>query len=249
LGATAQASLEAAVAELDRLPALDARSIALAAHALNNFLTVSSAVVELLVPVLRDHPEPQVPLWLDALGHTTDLMTHTVGQLMSNAAGISTPLESEALDLPRMAQRVCAYYRRHAKAKSIELMVTVEDDMPPVVTDRVLVAAVLDNLVSNAVKYSPREGRIRVRVHSERGGALCAVQDEGPGLSAEDQARLFQPGERLSAQPSAGESSSGYGLAIAKRFCDQLGGDLRCASAPGRGATFSLWLPAGRVAS
>jgi hypothetical protein len=60
LGATAQASLEAAVAELDRLPALDARSIALAAHALNNFLTVSGAVVELLIPVLRGHPHPQV---------------------------------------------------------------------------------------------------------------------------------------------------------------------------------------------
>lgn len=242
--AKAQASLERAVEELDRLPALDARSIALTAHALNNFLTLSSGVVELLIPVLRDHPEPQVPLWLDALAHTTDLMAHTVGQLMSNSVGATPRLQMEELDLPRLVQRVCAYYRRHAKPKGIEMSLTVEDDMPPVLTDRVLVAAVLDNLLSNAVKYSPREGRIRVRVHSERGGALCAVQDEGPGLSAEDQARLFQPGVRLAAEPSAGEPTSGYGLAIAKRFVDQLGGDLRCASTLAAGATFSLWLPA-----
>ena len=241
--ARAQASLEAALGELDKLPALDARSIALAAHALNNFLTVSGGVVELLIPALREHPDRQVTSWLGALSHTTDLMAHTVGQLMSNCVGIATRLRAEELDLARMVQRVCAYYHRHAEPKGIAMSLTVEDDMAPVVTDRVLVAAVLDNLVSNAVKYSPRNGRIRVRVHSERGGALCAVQDEGPGLSIEDQGRLYQPGVRLSAVPSNGEPTSGYGLAIAKRFADQLGGQLRCESVLGRGATFSIWLP------
>ena len=68
------------------------------------------------------------------------------------------------------------------------------------------------------MKYSLHHGRIRVRVHGERGGALCAVQDEGPGLTADDQRRLFQPGVRLSAVPTGGEPTSGYGLAIAKRF-------------------------------
>jgi signal transduction histidine kinase len=242
--ARAQASLEAAVGELDKLPALDARSIALAAHALSNFLTVSGGVVELLVPKLREHPDPQVTMWIEALGHTTDLMAHTVGQLMSNSVGIATRLQSEDLDLPRLAQRVCTYYTRHARPKGIEMALTVEDGMRPVRTDRVLVAAVLDNLISNAVKYSPRDGRIRVRVHTDRGGARCAVQDEGPGLTADDQRRLFQPGVRLSATPTGGETTSGYGLAIAKRFVDQLGGELRCESAAGHGATFSLWLPA-----
>ena len=246
--AKAQASLEAAVGELDKLPALDARSIALAAHALNNFLTISGGVVELLIPALRDHPDRQVTSWLEALAHTTDLMAHTVGQLMSNSAGIATTPRAEELDLARMVQRVCAYYQRHARPKSIEISLTVQDDMPPVLTDRVLVTAVLDNLVSNAVKYSPSRGRIRVRVHRERDGALCAVQDEGPGLSVDDQRRLFQPGVRLSASPTGGEATSGYGLAIAKRFADQLGARLRCESTLGHGATFSLWLP-GRLAA
>ena len=158
--------------------------------------------MELLIPALRDHPEPQVPIWLEGLAHATDLMAHTVSQLMSNGVGITARLQVEDLDLPRLA-----------------------------------VAAILDNLLSNAVRYSPRNGRIRVRVHGERNGAVVAVRDEGPGLSPTDQARLFQPGARLGATPSEGGSSSGYGLAIAKRFVDQLGGarsgaPARSASAP-----------------
>ena len=107
----------------------------------------------------------------------------------------------------------------------------------------VLVAAILDNLLSNAVKYSPPDKRIWVHVQAVEGGVLCSVQDEGPGLSKEDQRQLFVPGARLSPVPSAGETSSGYGLAIAKRFVQRLGGDIRCVSAPGEGATFSFWLP------
>ena len=74
-------------------------------------------------------------------------------------------------------------------------------------------------------------------------GAACSVRDEGPGLSEEQQASLFLPGVRLGPLPTAGESSTGYGLAIAKRFTDRLGGELRCSSAQGRGATFTLVLP------
>jgi signal transduction histidine kinase len=242
--ARAQASLEQAVAELDKLPALDGRSIALTAHALNNFLTVSVAVVDLLLEVLRDHPNRQVQAWLEGLAHSSDLMTHTVSQLMSNSTGAEISLRWEDIELPRLVEKACAYYRRHAAQKHIELRFSAASDVPIVRTDRVVVAVVLDNLLSNAVKYSPAAKRIWVQVHAERGGVACSVRDEGPGLSAEEQTRLFLPGVRLGPVPSAGEPSSGYGLAIAKRFIDQLGGELRCESTSGLGATFSFWLPA-----
>src|SRR2546423_10725663 len=72
--AEAQANLERAVAELDRLPALDLHSIALAAHALNNFLTVSGGVVELLIPALRGHPDRQVAVWVGGPSHPPGLV-------------------------------------------------------------------------------------------------------------------------------------------------------------------------------
>ena len=86
-----------------------------------------------------------------------------------------------------------------------------------VLTDRVAAGAVLDNLLSNAVKYSPAGSAVSVSVTMQPGRVACSVCDNGPGLSEEDQGKLFQRGVRLSAQPTAGESSSGYGLAIASR--------------------------------
>jgi len=239
----AQQDLEHAVMQLDLLPAVDVHSVALAAHALNSFLTVSGGVVELLLPVLRHHPDRQVTVWLEGLAHANDLMNHTVSQLMNNSVGVELTPRLEDVDLARLVERACAYYRRAAEDKSVKLIFSLHGDVRPVRTDRVLTAAVLDNLLSNAVKYSSPDRHIWVELHGERDGVVCSVRDEGPGLSHDEQARLFRPGIRLESIPAAGERSGGYGLAIARSFVDRLGGELTCASTPNRGTTFSFWLP------
>ena len=242
--ARAQANLEQAVAELDKLPAVDARSIGLATHALGNFLTVCDGVIELLRKALADQPDGDVAMYLDALSHITNLMAHTVSQLMNSSAGAERPLRLSDVDLARLVERACAYYRRAAAQKGIDILFEAGAELPAARGDRVLVAAVVDNLLSNAVKYSPPGRRIWVRVERQGGGVACAVRDEGPGLGPEQRARLFVAGERLGHVPTAGEPSSGYGLAIAKRFMEQMHGEIRCTSAPQQGATFSFWLPA-----
>jgi signal transduction histidine kinase len=239
----AQANLERAVAELDKLPALDTGSLGLTAHALNNFLTVSTSVVEFLQDGLREYPDPQVRVWLQGLAHANTLMAHTVGQLMSNAARTPITLRLHDVDLARMGGRACAYYERAARHKGLRLTFAAARDLPTLRTDGVIVAAILDNLLSNAVKYSPAGARVWVEVGSAGDGAGCSVRDEGPGLSDAEQARLFLPGVRLGPLPTAGEPSTGYGLAIAKRFAARLGGDLSCSSVQGHGATFTLVLP------
>jgi two-component system sensor histidine kinase/response regulator len=107
----------------------------------------------------------------------------------------------------------------------------------------VAVAAVLDNLLSNAVKYSFPGKKIWVQLRGEMTTVVCSVRDEGPGLSREDQAKLFQRGIPLSSVATGGESSSGYGLAVAKELIDKLDGDLWCESTLGAGACFSFRLP------
>jgi signal transduction histidine kinase len=102
----------------------------------------------------------------------------------------------------------------------------------------------IDNLVSNAIKYSPIGGEIDVEVGREGDSIMVQVKDQGAGLSPEDISRLFGRFQRLSAKPTAGESSTGLGLSIAKRIVDLHGGGITVQSpGPGQGATFIMKLP------
>jgi signal transduction histidine kinase len=236
--------LEQALSELERLSALDSSAVAFAAHALNNYLMVIGGTVEFLQLSLTAYPDPQIHAWLEGLQHVTTLMTHTVSRLMNTATTQETQLLFTRAELPILVQRVCHYYQRMADRKHISILYGAHGEVPPVWTDRVAVAAVLDNLLSNAVKYSSPGRRIWVQVQGDNTSASCSVQDEGPGLSQEEQAQLFQRGVRLSPVPTAGEPSMGYGLAVAKELIEQLGGTIWCVSTPGQGACFSFRLPA-----
>jgi two-component system sensor histidine kinase/response regulator len=149
----------------------------------------------------------------------------------------------EKIDLPQLVGRACAYYERLAFRKHIRITLDNSADVPLVWSDRVAVAAVLDNLLSNAVKYSPIGESVHVKVGTRNGHAICSVQDEGPGISADDQQRLFQRGVQLGTTPTGGEASSGYGLAVAKELIEQLGGTIWVDSVEGEGACFSFRLP------
>jgi signal transduction histidine kinase len=102
---------------------------------------------------------------------------------------------------------------------------------------------VLDNLISNAVKFSPSEKKISVTMQRSDTHVDCLIQDEGPGFTDADKARMFHRYARLSARPTGGEPSTGLGLSIAKRLVQAMNGELTCQSIPGQGATFILRFP------
>jgi signal transduction histidine kinase len=121
--------------------------------------------------------------------------------------------------------------------------VEVEVPGPRVQTDPVVIAAIMDNLLSNAVKYSPWGQTVYVVVRSEPQALVCSVRDGGPGISPADQLRLFQRGAPLSAIPTGGEPSSGYGLAVAKELATKIDAELWYESPDMGGACFSIRLP------
>jgi two-component system, sensor histidine kinase and response regulator len=244
----ARADLDEVLYQLEKLPAADRDAVSFATHALNNFLTVTGGTVQLLLLSLADYPDPQIRTWLEALQQATELMTHTVNQLTTATAtaSLGPKLRFEKVDLALMVARFCEGYRRFADPKRIQLLQGSTLDVPPVWADRVALAAVLDNLFSNAVKYSSPGKRVWAQVTADRAGVVCSVRDEGPGLSQEDQGRLFQRGARLTPRPTAGEASTGYGLAVAKELVEKLGGTIWCESDVGLGACFSIRLPAHR---
>lgn len=107
--------------------------------------------------------------------------------------------------------------------------------------DRIREAA--DNLVGNAMKYSPVGGRIDVAANRSHPGVVIRITDQGPGLSAADLARLFVRFQRLSAKPTGGESSTGLGLSIVKRIVELHGGTVVAETTGPSGTTFRIAIP------
>lgn len=102
---------------------------------------------------------------------------------------------------------------------------------------------IIDNLVSNAIKFSPAGKGISISCDNENGQLHISVQDEGPGISAEDQQKMFKRFQRLSARPTGGETSTGLGLAITKTLVEKMGGKIVLKSQVGQGAKFTVSLP------
>jgi signal transduction histidine kinase len=239
----ARAELEGALEQLRELPTLDPNTIRYAAHAMKNYLTVTSVGVDLLSRALADYPNRDVGIWLEGLRHTTKLMTQTVRLLTNASVAIKLDLKWEKVDLPTLVQRACNYYNVQAREKRIQIVFESSAKSPHVWTDRVATAVVLDNLLSNALKFSGPGKIVRVLITEEPAHLVCSVQDEGPGLSKDDQKKLFKKGARLGPVPTGGEVSTGYGLAVSKDLIKKLGGEIWYEKEPRHGSCFSFRLP------
>ncbi|MBI2924386.1 MAG: hybrid sensor histidine kinase/response regulator [Verrucomicrobia bacterium] len=147
-------------------------------------------------------------------------------------------------ELSQLLRAVVQSYQPRAAAKQQSILLDDSAGPATVMADRNVTVQVLENLVSNAIKYSPSGKNIYARLRVVEGAARCEVQDEGPGLSAEDQQKLFGKFARLSAKPTGGEHATGLGLSIVKRLVEAMNGRVWCESEPGRGATFIVELPA-----
>src|SRR5207244_3238372 len=124
------------------------------------------------------------------------------GALAARLEDVSARLSFEPVDVSVLIERVCHFYRRKAAEKQISITPDLHVEEPDARADRVAVAVVMDNLLSNAIKYSPHGRVVRVFVRAEPGFLVGSVQDEGPGISEEDQAKLFRRGVRLSSVPT-----------------------------------------------
>jgi len=152
-------------------------------------------------------------------------------------------LESGAVALADVLDSALQATRGQIEARSQQLMVEMPEDLPPVHADRARLAQVLINLLSNAYKYTPEGGRIRVRAWLQDGYVHCAVSDTGIGMSPEDQARLFTKFFR-SEDPAVREmTGTGLGLCIVKSLVELQGGEIEVASQYRKGTTFTFTVP------
>lgn len=148
----------------------------------------------------------------------------------------------EEFDPSVLTQRVVLDYRQRSEAKQIQIIFLHEEKLK-INTDKSALRQILDNLISNAVKYSPSGKNVYVNLKSSGRFIRFEIKDEGPGFTDEDKKKLFEKFTRLSAQPTAGENSTGLGLSIAKNLAGALGAKIYCESIHGEGALFVVEFP------
>jgi signal transduction histidine kinase len=152
-------------------------------------------------------------------------------------------LELQSTNLNDIAKQVIESQTDYATSKEITLYSELADPLPEIKADSARLAQVAQNLVGNAVKFSPKGSVTVVRTRVENGSVILEICDAGPGLSEEDMDHAFMKYARLSNKPTGGESSSGLGLAICKQMIDLHNGKIGVFNNPERGATFWFSIP------
>lgn len=152
-------------------------------------------------------------------------------------------LNMEEEDISNVLKRRCFLFGPTAAKKNITLR---EEFTPHAVFsfDAGKIGQAIDNFISNAIKYSPPETTVTIRLSELENGVKFSVQDQGPGISEDEKSRLFKEFSKLSSQSTAGEKSTGLGLAITKKIVEAHGGEIGVESEAGQGSTFFFTLPA-----
>jgi signal transduction histidine kinase/DNA-binding NarL/FixJ family response regulator len=222
------------------------------AHDLKNPLGVILGRTEMLTELIgasaaKETVHTQVEHIRDATQRLTAMVNHLISDAMADAFDIT--IRREPVDVAVLAGEVAEANRPLADNKQQHLAVAAEPGFM-ISCDGDRIREAIDNLISNAIKYSPVGGRIAISVTQDNDATSIRVADQGAGLSPEDIGRLFGRFQRLSAKPTAGESSTGLGLSIVKRIVDMHGGSVSAHSdGPGQGATFTITLPAAEGAA
>jgi len=152
-------------------------------------------------------------------------------------------LEPRPMCLAEVLESAVQSVRAQVEERSQQLVVEVARDLPPVQADPARLVQVLTNLLSNANKYTPEGGRIRVQAWQENRHVYCAVSDTGIGLSPEDQAHLFTKFFRSENPAARDMPGTGLGLWIVKRLVELQGGQISVESQPDQGTTFTFTIP------
>lgn len=236
---SAKEKAEAAVAAKDEM-------MAVVSHDLRNPISAIIGLTELTLSDLPQHQYPEARENLEEIGKSAQGMLDLVNGLLAKARldYFEKNLDAEVFDLGQLATEVIRINRLPAERKNIELRPNLETPLD-CHGDRRLLRLAFDNLIGNAIKYSPPGKPVFVELaRSESSQSVrFSVRDEGPGISPNDQARLFQKFGSLDSVPTGSEQSTGLGLSIVRKVADLHKGTVGCKSQPGHGSTFWIELP------
>ena len=227
----------------ERLTALDREKsevLSIAAHDLRSPIANIHGLCDV---ILNDSSKVQEIAAM--IGSTAESLLGLIADLL-DAERIESgnfELKIESTDLPPVLKGIVDQFSVVAQQKDIRLELLCKGESPSGLVDTRAFERVIQNLLSNALKFSPFGSTVEVLTDYCEGLAKVSVVDSGPGISQADRTSLFSKFARLSARPTGGESSSGLGLSIAKHLVVAMNGRIGCDSSPGQGATFWVAFP------
>jgi PAS domain S-box-containing protein len=221
----------------------------------NTFISVISHELKTPVSIIKGYAETlarEDTRWDDAtirdglhvIAEEADRLARQIQDLLeiSRLQADGMRLELSEWPLRPLAERVVARFAAQA-GEQFSFELRLPDDLPAVVADYERTRAVLENLVSNAVKYSPEGGLIRLSARADSGEAIVSVSDQGIGIPSEEQDRIFDRFYRVDNRLRRETQGSGLGLFLARAIVEAQGGRIWVESQPGRGSRFSFTLP------
>lgn len=230
--------------------------LAVASHDLKNPLSAIVGMSSILLDMKRSAPDQEaVKDDIDILESINASATHMFaivrGILANEGLQLGwTDLKFGPVELPAVCQETVQFNTPLARQRNVTLTTKLTDKVS-LTGDATLLREALDNYLSNAIKYSPAGGTVTVTLQLIEDGRLAeiAVHDEGPGIPAAEQGKLFTKFKKLGVRPTDDEFSTGLGLSIVKTIVERHQGTVGCDSQPGQGCRFWLRLPLGLTPS
>lgn len=216
--------------------------LGIVAHDLKNPLHIIEKLSE---DLLNFSNEKQFLNRIQTIHDCTIEMSSLISNLLdlNQIESVQLILNKTEFDLVEMLEKIIEYNRYHAFPKKILINLKTESKKIYLNSDKERLSQIINNFLSNAIKFSPINTTIEVRIHQNENCLRLEVIDEGPGLTDEDKANLFGKYKKLSARPTGGESSNGLGLFIVKLIAVALEMKVYCLSEFGKGSTFGLEIP------
>lgn len=238
--------LERTCLELERLNELKNRFLGMAAHDLRNPLTVILTASDFLLSDTAAQLSPEKRTeFLQRIRSNGEFMVRLIDDLLDVAQIESGEfsLRLQTVDLEALLAANVEQNRLLAGAKGIEISLNQNGGIPRLNVDPERIERVLNNLIGNAVKFSPVGAVVSVSARTENGSVVVSVADNGPGIPAEELDRLFKPFQRGRASSTCRERGTGLGLSISRKIVEAHRGRIWVESQPGKGSVFSFALP------
>ena len=236
--------LERRNAELSELNQDKNKFLGIASHDMRNSLSAIKGYSHILLSEIDSLPEETKTRFLEFIFRSSENMLKLVHGFLDVSVIESgmLKLDLQPVSLKSLADHHIVINEFFSEKKNIKISTQLED-IPECLVDSNKMGQVIDNLVLNAIKFTPPGKEITISLENKDGTIFFFVRDEGPGISEEDQINLFKPFQKLTARPTGGELSSGLGLAISKKIIEEHKGVLKFESRVGSGSTFWFEIP------